>query len=164
MVIIELGRVYYQLFYISVGQKSPIGTFVLFPIPSTHLANLTFHTVCLYFFFYLTLSSPVISSFHFLSALVVSGPHRKCHGPPCPPCRCLSSLIYVSFHTCKLCAVSRPRRGTAVHTQVSPPQQEVILPIWLFFFLFSWFFCIPSQIIHPSPTCSWSHTHTAATT
>lgn len=104
-VIIELGRVYYQLFYISVGQKSPIGTFVLFPIPSTDLANLTFHTVCLYFFFffYLTLSSPVISSFHFLSALVVSGPHRKCHGPPCPPVAA-SHLSFMSLFTHANCA------------------------------------------------------------
>lgn len=163
-VIIELGRVYYQLFYISVGQKSPIGTFVLFPIPSTHLANLTFHTVCLYFYFFFILPFHPLSSHLFISSQHWSSQVHtgSVTVRPAPLSLPLISHLCLFSHMQTVRSISPTERNCGSYSGFSSSTRSD--PPYLALLLFFWFFCIPSQIIHPSPTCSWSHTHTAATT
>lgn len=127
---------------------------IILTLPPTHIFYI-------FIFFYLTFSTPVISSHPFsfpLSAGLLSFVQEvsRCVLPPFLP---LISQFCLS-HTCKLFAVSYPQRGTVLHSEVSSTQQEVILR---FCFSLLLFYCISTQMIHLSLTCSWSYAHTAAT-
>lgn len=168
MVIIEPGWVYYQLFYISVGQKSPIGTFVLQflfshqPIWTTSRFILY---VCMVFFFCISpfqpLSSHLFISSHHWSSQVHTGSVTSALPPVAA-----SHLSVMSLFTRANCAqyLTHGEELRFILRFLRLNKKWSSLSGSFCLFVFFWFFCIPSQIIHPSPTCSWSYTHTAATT